>query len=128
MQRSTTSPNTAMEISAHLTKLAMHYWRPDFTPGQMRHLMADYLEDLRGHSPAEIADACARYRRNPENKFYPRSGQLLELMKIEPWCRLQTYHAPPALPAPRKTKSVGDVLREHGFVRQADRWEAKSQA
>lgn len=109
-----------------LSKLAMHYWRPDFTPGQMRHLMADYLEDLRGFTPVQVAEACAKYRRDAANKFFPRTGQLLELLKPEPGipCRLQTYHAPPALPAPRKTKSVAEVLRDNGFVKDAARWQS----
>jgi hypothetical protein len=37
--------------------------------------------DLSGKSIEQIRDACKRYRVNGENRFFPTSGQLLDLMK-----------------------------------------------
>jgi hypothetical protein len=104
----------------------MHYWRPDFTPEQMRYLMADYLEDLGHIEPERVEAACRQWRRNPENKFFPKIGELLELLKPEwePRSHLPTFRAPPALPAPKgPIRSVADILRQYGFAKAARRWE-----
>jgi hypothetical protein len=37
--------------------------------------------DLSGKSIEQIRDACKRYRTNGENKWFPTSGQLLDLLK-----------------------------------------------
>jgi hypothetical protein len=59
-----------------LAKLALVYWRPDFSPAQAKELYAQYLDDLRDLPFSEIVDAVEKYRRNPENKFFPTPGQL----------------------------------------------------
>lgn len=46
---------------------------------QARLLFEDYIEEL-GKFPAEILkDACRAYRNNPQNMFFPKVGQLIEL-------------------------------------------------
>lgn len=59
-----------------LAKLAVVYWRPDFTAGQAKQLYTQYLDDLRPFGFKDIAAAIETYRQNPENKFYPLPGQL----------------------------------------------------
>lgn len=76
--KGSTSEN--MKISATLSRLALHFWRPDFTPIQAQYLMEDYLEDLRGYSSNQVESACRNYRRDPENKFFPTPGQLIDLI------------------------------------------------
>lgn len=68
-----------------LSRLAIHYYRPDFTEGQAKLLIADMVEDLREYSPDVVADACSEYRRKADSKFFPNSGTLralaLEIVK-----------------------------------------------
>jgi hypothetical protein len=68
-----------------LGKLAVHYWRPDFTPGQARQLYADYVEDLREYSLRDINNAILKYRRDAESKFFPTCGQLVGIIRTIPW-------------------------------------------
>lgn len=116
------------QIAAVLARLSLHYWRPDYSPEQARLLMEDYLSDLSGYSPAQVERACAEYRQNPANKFFPHSGELLGLMghgKTEYRSRLPTHRATPALTGPRApVKSVAQVLREHGMTAAAKKWDA----
>ena len=67
-------------ILALLAKLSLHYWRPDFTPTQAKQLYADYLEDLRPFALSDIANAIAEYRQIGANRFYPSTGQLIDLI------------------------------------------------
>lgn len=71
-------------ILAVLAKLAMIYWRPDFTPGQAKHLYAQYLDDLREFAFADIVEAAQKYRRDAANKFFPLPGQLRGLILAVP--------------------------------------------
>ena len=48
------------------------------SPQQVASRCADFCEDLKGKTLDEIRRGCMRYRRNPENKFFPTPGQLLE--------------------------------------------------
>ncbi len=65
-------------IVALLAKLALHYWRPDFTEGQARQLYLDYLDDLRDYAVADIKTAIQAYRTDGTNKFFPSSGQIID--------------------------------------------------
>jgi hypothetical protein len=123
-------PTERKQVAAILAKLSLHYWRPDFSPEQARLIMGDYLDDLRGYSPEQVCRACSEYRKLPDAKFFPTSGALLALLghgtKSEPRPRLPTFRAPNLLSGPRaKFKSVGDVLREHGEVQAAEKWESR---
>ncbi len=44
-----------------------------------RELLLTYVEDLTGRPLPAIQMACRRWRQNPENRFFPTSGQLIEL-------------------------------------------------
>lgn len=89
------SSTKTTEVAASLARLALHYWRPDFTPAQAKLLLADFLHDLQGYPPKDVEYACAAYRQNPENRFYPTPGQLLEILKrYDPPRSRPTYRAP----------------------------------
>lgn len=76
-------------ILALLAKLALHYWRPDFTPQQAKHLYADYLEDLRQYALSDISEAIAKYRQSGA-KFYPQSGELVKIIRTVPSWDIRT--------------------------------------
>lgn len=60
-----------------LTKLSIHYWQGGKDERGWSSMMEDYLEDLE-HVPADLLqDACRRYRRNPSNRFFPKSADIL---------------------------------------------------
>jgi hypothetical protein len=63
-------------IAILLTKLAVHYYRPDFTEGQAKSLIRDMVEDLSAFALGEIDASIKAYRRGAENRFFPTSGQL----------------------------------------------------
>lgn len=122
-----------MEVSATLSRLALFYWRPDFTPAQVRLLMGDFLRDLEPYSAADIAQACDTYRRDPESKFFPTPGALIAI--------LRRYETPPhrgnARPLdrtaienkpvyPEKPRTVAEILRSKGHTEAADRWENRA--
>lgn len=111
------------EISAILSKLALHYWRPGFSPSQVKLLLGDFLNDLQGYSAKDIAWACATYRQNPENQFYPTSGQLLGILRKYETSgpSLPTYKPPQIEQRYGKLKPVAEILREHGF--STAKWE-----
>jgi hypothetical protein len=124
-------PSRNEQVAAILSKLALHYWRPDFTPTQSKLVLSDFFADLARYTPAEISDACDTYRRNGENRFFPTPGALLALLKPDASerPRLPTFRAGQLQIGGRKaTKSVAEVLREHGFERQAEKWEGRDRA
>ena len=128
--RSSTESSRTAEIAAILSRLALHYWRPDFDASQTKHLLADFLEDLRGIPVQDIDYATKVYRRDPENQFFPTPGKLLAILKparkADPSydARAQDSYRAPQLGHDFKqaTKSVADVLREHGYEAQAAKW------
>lgn len=71
-------------ILIQLAKLALMYWRPDFTPGQAKQLYEMYLDDLRVYSFYDICKACEKFRQNADNKFFPTSGQIRGLIEEIP--------------------------------------------
>ena len=68
-------------VVALLGRLALHYYRPDFTEKQAMLLIADMLDDLRDFSIPQIETACRAWRKKPEATYFPKSGQLIGLMK-----------------------------------------------
>ena len=70
-----------------LSKLAVHYYRPDFNEGQARSLIADMVQDLSEFSVGEIEAAIAAYRQAPpppgKQKYFPDSGALRQLAAAE---------------------------------------------
>ena len=109
---------------AELIRLGSHYWTPDFTRAQANSLLADYIDDLTDCTVTQLEVACREWRRNAENTRFPRSAELVRAVfgsKPIP-CRLPTWKGVPTLEGPRATKSVGQILREHGFTDAAKKW------
>lgn len=123
------------QIAAILAKLSLHYWRPDFSPEQARLVMEDYLNDLAEFEPVQVERACMEYRRRPGSEFFPKICQILEILKPprpaydgQPRSCLPKFERSQFMltgPKP-KLKSVGEVLRQHGFTRAADSYDARS--
>lgn len=86
-----------------LGKLAVHYYRPDFTEGQARQLILDYLDDL-ADFPLHVTEKAIRaYRCDPGSEFFPKLGRLIELAK-----RAERDAEAPSkpLPALRESRSI----------------------
>lgn len=64
-----------------LMRLAMNYYRPDFTEGQAKLMVKDMVGDLDTYHVNEIDVAIQKYRRDASNRFFPRSGQLIDLIE-----------------------------------------------
>jgi hypothetical protein len=117
-------------VGAYLARLALHYWRPDFTAGQAKLLFEDFYSDLRRYPVAEIEGACQSWRRNSANRFFPTPGQLLEVLgekhgpiQERPRSIGTTFQGYPALEGRRAAKSVADMLRDNGMPVAAEQWE-----
>jgi len=113
-----------VEVAAALSRLALHYWRPDFSPSQVKLLLQDFLHDLQRYSPSDIEYACEAYRRDPANKFFPTPGALLGILKRYDTCEpsLPRYQAPLQIGMKLATKSVAQILHENGFEKAAQAW------
>lgn len=61
---------------AHLFRLGQHYWPKDFSKGQAKEFLKDYLEDLANFSAAQVDTACSDWRRGIGNKRFPRTAEL----------------------------------------------------
>lgn len=70
-------------VAVSLAKLAAHYWRPDFTATQAEMLFEDFVEDLREFRDDEVEKACRLYRQDGQNQFFPKPGQLREILLKE---------------------------------------------
>ena len=114
-----------------LGKLALHYYRPDFTAEQAKMVMGDYLDDLEPYSATDVAYACEQYRKQPKSDFFPKIGQLIALINPKrpawdiPPSHLPKYSAREhlLLEAKRATRSVAEVLRDAGHENAARQWE-----
>lgn len=138
-KRPTTSPATTAPSSSPadkvrkvvaLTKLRSHFYQPGQTEAQIRGVIDDMLVDLDGLTPGQVEEACAQYRRDGTNKFFPTPGQIIEALRgnvAPPVHRLPKYD-PAEFECVRtgKLKPVGQILREHGYHRTAAQYEARS--
>ena len=70
---------TRKELATILTRLAGHFPPRNIGAGMVDSVLEDWLTDV-GHLPAGIIDmACAKWRRDKENRWFPTPGQLLEI-------------------------------------------------
>ena len=68
------------DFAEQLAKLSLHYWRPQFTPDQAKHVFGDFAADMAEVTAAELREACDRWRRDAANRFFPTPGQLMALV------------------------------------------------
>lgn len=111
-----------------LTKLQSFYYQAGQTKLQIEGMLEDMLSDLSQFTAFQVEDACAAYRRDGANKFFPTSGQLMDATKEKPsvpHSNLKRYD-PKEFDAPRAgtLKPVWYILREHGHEAAARKWEA----
>lgn len=71
-------PATRPQIAAELGRLALVYASSRRTEDEWRMLFDIYAEDLREIPYDILKHACACYRRDPANKFFPAPGQIIE--------------------------------------------------
>jgi hypothetical protein len=76
-----------------LGKLALHYWRPDFTPSQAKQLYSDYVQDLASYPLKDIDSAIREYRQG-KHRFFPQVGQLISLILGEARLEAENPGAP----------------------------------
>jgi len=81
---------------ACLLRLGSHYWTPDFTPAQAKHLLADYIEDLESAFLPDLDAACAYWRRKPDAKRFPKIGELLAIVSDRRRERMDTEKSSPS--------------------------------
>lgn len=74
-------PITREDLVRQLLKLDAIFPGSTTTPDQMTLRYQVFYDDLRHLTERELAVACERYRKNPENRFFPTLGQLLALTK-----------------------------------------------
>lgn len=124
-------PPAAMmrDYVTQLGRLSLHYWRPDFTPEQAKLMFQDFASDMAGTTAAELVEACNEWRRDPENRFFPRPGELLELVKDRLRQRGRDRYAArrmlemldgkdePSEPAePKRIRTAAEILEAHGVT------------
>lgn len=73
-------PQKNATIAVLLAKLAVHYYRPNFTENQAKSLIGDLVEDICEFSVAQIEVAIRQYRQAASSKYFPTSGQLREIL------------------------------------------------
>ena len=101
------TPEARARIVLLLSKLAIHYYRPDFTEGQARQLIADLTDDLEEFPVSEVETAIRLYRQDAKNKYFPTSGALRGIIlaarreradmdsrpkRVVPLCRPSRWH------------------------------------
>lgn len=69
-------PETAGAIGLEVARISAHF-RADLRPAQAELLTKDFIEDLGSYRIADIQAGFSRYRRNPENRFFPKPGQII---------------------------------------------------
>jgi hypothetical protein len=71
---------TAAAIGLEIARATAHF-RPDLRAGQAELMTRDFIQDLGHYRVAEIQAGFAAYRREASNRFFPRPGQIIELIE-----------------------------------------------
>lgn len=69
------------EVLTLLGKLILHYPMANMTTQEKTLLLEDYVDDLSDYPAWAIQEACRTYRRDPDNKFFPKVAVLIDLAK-----------------------------------------------
>lgn len=67
-----------------LAKLSQHYWVPNESEAMNEDMFLQYVGDLREYALDDIIGAISDYRRNGDNKFFPRVGELRKIIETIP--------------------------------------------
>jgi hypothetical protein len=82
-------PAEPRAILVELAKLRLHYSHLNLTQKELEILLGDYVNDLMPYPIDLIRAACISYRRDPKHLFFPKIGQLLQLI-IDP-CHMRKW-------------------------------------
>lgn len=74
-------PATKQEIAVCLKKLSLHLPVTGKTEEELKYFFTDYCNDLKGYPVYLIDFACAKFRKDPESRFFPRVSQLIEIIE-----------------------------------------------
>lgn len=80
--------------------------------------LASVAGDLQGKAIEQIRHACKRYRQDGQNRFFPTSGQLLDLMK-------NPYEDAPGIMRPAYRASDAEHARGAAERAELDEWMRK---
>lgn len=107
---------TALELSCpHPQKM---------TPEARKVWLATYCDDLAHLTDGQISYGCARYRRDPANRFFPAPGQLLAACKNQYEDKPRRYVALEEIPPPMEKRDamalIDETRRRTGFTATPD--------
>jgi hypothetical protein len=77
-------PAKEEEIMTLLARLRLHYNASYMSAEGFKSLLKDYITDLAQYPRDLIEMACIEYRKNTDNQFFPKIGQLIKLIN-EAW-------------------------------------------
>lgn len=70
---------TQKELAIILGRLAAHFPSRNLSAKQAEYVVADWFSDVKHFPAATLEAACTKWRRDPENKWFPTPGQLIAL-------------------------------------------------
>jgi hypothetical protein len=70
-------------IMMEIAKLKLHYHFHNLSEQEAESLLNDYIDDLVKYPIDLIKSACVKYRQNSQNLFFPKSGQLIDLISSD---------------------------------------------
>lgn len=81
-------PATANQIGVVLAKLSLHCGKQNIPEEHLKFMYQDYFKDLGKYPIKLIEEACSTYRKLPDSRFMPSSGQLIAFM-AEKYAKMQ---------------------------------------
>ena len=100
------------DLKVLLGRLRLHYGMPVMDQGQWRLFWQDYASDL-GHLPFDVLEQAVNAWRRSEEKYFPKPGEILGLVRSQNTYRLRKEYAALVLDRQRRAE-----LEEHERVRQ----------
>jgi hypothetical protein len=113
------------QVTTMLLRLALPYYCKEFTASQAKLLIVDMVTDLDEYPIGQIAWACTAWRQKPDANYFPRSGQLIGLIKqaadrsiANARANRPAFRADHQIEGPRvKLKHWRDILADHAKKR-----------
>ena len=84
-------PASVEQIADMLIKLSLQYPSPAMNKEQFKMMIIKYIEDLSPYPIDLIEQACAAYAQNTDNRFFPKSYKLSDLIMGAWRKRKQSY-------------------------------------
>lgn len=77
------TPATSIEIGLMLHSFSFHYPDRKLNDEQQKSVNFDWILDLNGIPADLIAVGLSRWRRGPKCAFYPKAGEIIDLIKSD---------------------------------------------